>query len=341
MPTRTRRARGQPRGWMGLGTRTAQDTMRAAAIDRFGRPDVLTLHHLPIPAIAANEVLIAVDTAGVAEWDADMRAGWWPGGRRPRFPLVLGTDGSGIVAAVGTRVRRFAVGDLVYGFGFANPKGGFYAQYVAVAAENVAVIPDTLDLQRAGAIAAVGLTALEGIDRALHLRRDETVIVHGASGGVGTLAVQFAKLRGARVLASASGDDGVALAKRLGADAAVDGRHDDIALAARTFAPSGVDAVLALAGGAGLRQCLDALRAGGRMAYPNGVEPAPRKRRGIKVVSYDGDGGVLNFQRLSRAVDAARLQVPIDHSYPLAQAAKAHQRLAQGHVLGKVVLRVG
>ena len=341
MPTRTRRARRQSRGWMGVGTRTTQEIMRAAAIDRFGRPQVLTLHRLPVPSIGANEVLIGVDTAGVASWDADMRTGWWPGGRRPPFPLVLGTDGSGIVAAVGTRVKRFVVGDLVYGYGFANPQGGFYAQYVAVAAENVAVIPDALDLRRAGALAAVGLTALQGIDDALRLRRGETVIVHGASGGVGSLAVQFAKLRGARVLASASGDDGVALAKRLGADAAVDGRHEDIAGAAKAFAPSGVDAVLALAGGAGLRQCLDALRAGGRVAYPNGVEPAPRKRRGIKLTSYDGKGGVSNFQRLSRAVDAGHLQVPIDSSYPLAQAAKAHERLAEGHVLGKIVLRVG
>ncbi len=313
--------------------------MRAAAIDRFGNPAVLTLRHLPVPSIEANEVLIAVDTAGVAQWDADMRTGWWPG-RHPPFPLILGTDGSGIVAAVGSRVKRLAIGDLVYGFGFANPKGGFYAQYVAVRAHDVAVIPDTLDLQRAGAIAAVGLTALEGIDGALHLRRGETIIVHGASGGVGTMAVQFAKLRGARVLASASGDDGVALAKRLGADAAVDGRHEDIAVAAKMFAPSGVDAVLALAGGVGLRRCLDALGAGGRVAYPNGIEPRPRKRRGIKVVSYDGEGGVSHFRRLSRAVDAARLQVPIDSSYPLAQAAKAHRRLAEGHVLGKVILRV-
>ncbi len=341
MPTRTRGTRGKTRGSMGLSARHTQGTMRAAAIDRFGRPQVLTLHQLPVPSIGANEVLIGVDTAGVASWDADMRAGWWPGRRHPRFPLVLGTDGSGIVAGVGSRVRRLTIGDLVYGFGFANPRGGFYAQYVAVAADDVAVIPDTLDLRRAGAIAAVGLTALQGIDHALHVRRGETIIIHGASGGVGTLAVQFAKLRGARVLASASGADGVALVKRLGADAAVESRHGDIALAAKMFAPSGVDAVLALAGGVALRQCLDALGTGGRVAYPNGVQPPPRKRRGIKVVSYDGEGGVSNFQRLSRAVDAARLQVPIDHSYPLAQAAKAHQRLAEGHVLGKIVLRIG
>src|SRR4030088_758948 len=108
------------------------DTMRAAAIDRFGGPEVLTLHTLPVPKVDAGEVLIALHTAGVGSWDADMRAGWWPFGR-PRFPLVLGSDGSGWVAAVGSRVRRFSEGDRVYAYSFANPKGGFYADYVAVA----------------------------------------------------------------------------------------------------------------------------------------------------------------------------------------------------------------
>jgi NADPH:quinone reductase-like Zn-dependent oxidoreductase len=102
--------------------------MRAAAIDRFGGPEILTLHVLPVPDVDPAEVLMAVHTAGVGSWDADMRGGWLPDGARPRFPLVLGTDGSGTVAAVGSRVRRFAPGDTVYSYSFANPKGGFYAE---------------------------------------------------------------------------------------------------------------------------------------------------------------------------------------------------------------------
>ena len=170
--------------------------MRAAAIDRFGGPDVLTLHTLPVPALDPSEVLIAIDTAGVGPWDADMRAGWSPSGRA-HFPLVLGTDGAGIIAAVGPRVPRFRPGDLVYSYSFDNPKGGFYAEYVAVTADKVGRIPACLDLMHAGAIPTTGLTALQGVDDALHLRKGEAVIIHGASGGVGTLAVQFAKLRGA------------------------------------------------------------------------------------------------------------------------------------------------
>jgi NADPH2:quinone reductase len=315
-------------------------TMRAAAIDRFGGPEVLTIHWLPVPVPDANEVLIALDTAGVGSWDADMRAGWSPGGEA-HFPLVLGTDGAGYVAAAGSDVRGLKVGDRVYSYSFANPKGGFYAEYVAVVADKVAHVPKRLDLEHAGAIPTTGLTALQGIDDVLHVKKGEAVIIHGASGGVGTLAVQFAKkLRGAQVFATASGEDGVALVRRLGADAAVDGRRDDVAAAARGFAPGGADALLALAGGDALERCLDALRSGGRLAYPNGVEPEPAKRPGIETVAYDAVAGVREFARLGRAVEAAKIEVPIAATYPLADAAKAHERLAAGHVLGKIVLRI-
>ncbi|HSU66945.1 MAG TPA: NADP-dependent oxidoreductase, partial [Tepidisphaeraceae bacterium] len=316
--------------------RALPKTMRAAAIDRFGGPDVLTPHELPVPTIDADEVLIAVHTAGVGSWDADMRGGWWPG-RRPPFPIVLGTDGSGTIAAIGSRVRRFEVGEKVYAYSFANPKGGFYAQFVAVAADHVAPIPATLDLRKAGAIPTTGLTALQGIDDALHLKKGETILIHGASGGVGTLAVQFARLRGGRILAVASGRDGVSLARRLGAEAAVDGRDADVDITgiAEEFSPDGLDALLALAGGKTLTQCLDAVKPGGRVAYPNGVEPAPRKRRGIDVVAYDAVAGVHEFKRFDRAVEAAKIKVPIDSTHSLADAASAHERLAAGHVLGK------
>jgi NADPH:quinone reductase-like Zn-dependent oxidoreductase len=221
-----------------------------------------------------------------------------------------------------------------------NPKGGFYAEYVAVEAQTVAPMPGRLTMRDAGAIATTGLTALQGVDDALHIKKGESVFVFGASGGVGTLAVQFAKLRGARVLGIASGVDGATLVRRLGADDALDGRHDDIAAAARGFAPNGFDAGLAFAGGEGLEQAIDAVRRNGRVAYPNGVEPAPKKRRGIKLIPYDAAAGVREFQKLNRAVDAARLKVPIAAEFPLADAAKAHERLEAGHVLGKIVLRI-
>ena len=314
-------------------------TMFAAAIDHFGGPEVITGHALPVPPLDAGEVLIAIDTAGVGPWDADVREGFFAG-RKPHFPLVLGFDGAGTVAAVGSRVRRLKVGDEVYSYNWENPKGGFYAEYVAVPADKVAAIPRRLDLRHAGAIPIAGLTALQGIDDALKLKKGETIIIHGASGGVGTLAIQFARLRGARVFAAASGKEGVELVREMGAHAAVDGKRVDIDDQARRFAPDGVDAVLALAGGDALEQCLNVLRRGGRLAHPNGVEPAPKKRRGMTLIRYDGVSGVHEFERLNIAVQAARLKVPIAECYPLARAYKAHERLAEGRVLGKIVLAV-
>jgi len=164
----------------------------------------------------------------------------------------------------------------------------------------------------------------------------DVITILGTEG----MAVQFAKLRGARVFAIASGEDGVALVRRLGADRAVDRAREDIITAAHEFAPDGVHALLALAGGDALERCLDALRPGGRCAYPNGVEPEPKKRRGIDMMSYDAVSGVREFERLGRAVEDAKLRAPIAAAYPLEEAAKAHERLAEGHVLGKILLRI-
>lgn len=142
------------------------------------------------------------------------------------------------------------------------------------------------------------------------------------------------------MLATASGEDGVALVRQLGADAAVDGRRDDIIAAARSFAPDGIDAVLGLVGGEALEGCIGSLRSGGRLAYPNGVEPEPKQRPGIRVVGYDAVAGVREFEHLTIAVEAVKLRVPIAAAFALSNAAKAHERLAQGHVPGKIVLRV-
>ncbi len=320
--------------------RPVPERLHAVALDRFGGPEVLTLHDLPVPELDPEEVLIEVAAAGVGPWDADMRQGWWPAGE-PDFPLVLGTDGAGRVARVGSRVRRLQVGQWVYAYSFANPKGGFYSEYVAVLEERVGPLPRGLELEQAAAAATAGLTALQGIDEALHLKKREIVIIHGASGGVGTLAVQFARLRGASVFASASGQDGVDLALQLGAEAAVDGKREDLAAAARRFAKRPLDAALALTGGAPLERCLDALAPGGRLAYPNGVEPEPKPREGIELIGYDAISSPAAFERLNRAIEAARLRVPIAAVFPLEDAAKAHARLEAGHVLGKIVLRIG
>jgi len=313
-------------------------TMQAAAIDRAGGPEVVTLHTLPVPHPAADEVLMAVHTAGVGIWDTGLRR--HPGEiTHSKLPLVLGTDGAGTVVAVGKSVARFKVGDKVYAYSWDNPQGGFYAEYVAVPAERVGPVPKNLDLTQAGAIATTGLTALQGVDDALHVQRGQTLLIHGAAGGVGTLSLQFAKARGARVLATASGEDELALVRELGADAVVDGRSGDILAAARQFAPQGVDAVLAFAGGESLERCLDALRPGGVAAYPRGVHP-PKPRAGLTVIDYDAIPGPKQYAQLNALIESLPLRVPIAAQFPLAEAAKAHERIEAGHVLGKIVINI-
>ncbi len=269
------------------GAEALPTTMKAAAIDGFGPPSVLTLHELPVPRIEPSEVLISVHVAGVGYWDARIRDGSWAEAG-VRFPLVLGTDGAGYVVAKGARVRRLRVGDRVWASEYMNPKGGFYAEYVAVDADSAAPAPALLDLLQAGAGAVTGLTALQGIDDVLGVRRGEAVLVFGASGAVGTLAVQFAKRRQARVIGTASGGDAAALVRRLGVDELIDARKDDAVDRLHALAPEGIDAVLALAGGERLERCLDLVRPGGRVAYPNGVEPEPRRRRGSRAMCSAG-----------------------------------------------------
>lgn len=312
-------------------------TMKAAAIDRFGPPRVLKLHTLPVPRPGPKQVLIAVYAAGVGVWDASVRDGSWRPYGRPKFPLVLGTDGAGVVIEKGNGVRRFRVGDRVYAVDYS---GGFYAEFVATDAQNTTRVPRRLDWLEAGAALVPGLTALQGIDDHLRIRRGETVLVYGASGSVGTLAIQFAKRLRARVLATASGSDAAALVRQLGADEVFDPRAGKATEKLRSLAPDGIDAVLALAGSPVLEKCLDLVRPRGRVAYPNGVEPEPRRSRKVHMIAYDAEAGPRQFARLERAVTEARLRVPIAAKYPLAQAAKAHTRIERGHILGRIVLQI-
>jgi NADPH:quinone reductase-like Zn-dependent oxidoreductase len=314
--------------------------MRAAAIERFGGPEVVEIRELPVPGIGTSEVLIAMHTAGVAGWDAEMRGGWWPFGR-PRFPIVLGTDGSGTVAKVGSRVRGFKPGDRVYCYCFPNPKGGCHAEYTAAPAANVGRAPASLDLEKTGAIPATGLTALQGVGRLALTRNRLRIAIIGAAGAVGSLALQFARWKGALVLAVVRGKDAVKVVKDLGANEVVDATRDDVGEAASRFAgDGGLHAVLAFAGGKSLEECAASLKAGGRIVYPNGVEPAPKKRQKIKIIVYDAEPGPAHFRRFTAAVDEAKLKVPISAAFPLAEARKAHQRVESGHRIGKVVLRI-
>lgn len=323
--------------------RVARSTMQAIAIDRFGGPETLVSRALPVPAVGPREVLVRVEIAGVGEWDPFEREGGYARmlGQSPQFPYVLGSEGAGTVVAVGEQVRRFREGDRVYALGFLNPKGGFYAEYAAVDADLVSLLPGKLTVEQAGVMGGVGITALRGLDDTLRLTPGESVMIFGASGGVGHMAVQLAKRMGARVLAVASGDDGVALVERLGADAAVNGRGEDVDVlaAARAFAPSGLDAALLTAGGEAAERALLAVRDGGRVAYPGGVRPEPEARPAVRLSRYNGEPDPDIIARLNRLIDAGPFEVHVDRTFPLDQAAEAHRALDRHH-LGKLALRV-
>jgi NADPH:quinone reductase len=322
---------------------TATKKMRAIALDRFGGVETLALRDLPVPEVAADEVLVRVIAAGVGEWDPFEREGGYARllGLQPHFPYVLGSEGAGVVEAVGRAVRGVKKDDRVLAIGFLNPSGGFYAEYVAVKAGMVANIPSDLTAEAAAALGGVGITALRGLEDVLALEAAQAIMIFGASGGIGHVAIQLARRMGARVLAVASGDDGVRLARQLGAQEVLDGRADvDLAAAARRFAPAGLDAALLTAGGPQADRALQAIRPGGHVAYPRGIDPEPGERPGVKVTRFDGDPDPAILARLIQRVSAGPFTVHVARSFPLARAADAHRALDE-HYLGKLVLRVG
>jgi NADPH:quinone reductase-like Zn-dependent oxidoreductase len=322
-------------------TRAKEKTMRAVALDSFGGPETLKMQTLPVPETGSNEILIRVAAAGVGAWDPFEREGGFVEilKSEPKFPYVLGTDGAGTVAAVGKDVERFKEGDRVYALELGNPKGGFYAEYAVVNADNASHIPGDLTMAQAAVMPSDALTALKGLGETLGLQPGESVMIFGANGGIGHLALQLAKRMGARVFAVASGEDGVALAQKLGAEAAVDGRGDDVLKAARGFSPDGIDAALVTAGGHKANLALSALRRDGRVAHPNGVMPVPEAPPGVKVIAYDGDGGRAAIDKLNRLIEAGPFEVHVDRTFPLEQAAEAQKSLEEHH-LGKIALTV-
>lgn len=322
-------------------SKAKEKTMRAVALDRFGGPETLKVQTLPVPEPGADEILIHVEAAGVGAWDPYEREGGFAEllGRAPKFPYVLGTDGAGTVAAVGENVEEFKEGDRVYASELGNPKGGFYAEYAVVKAENAAIIPGGLTTEQASVLASDALTALTGLDDVLDLQPDESVMIFGASGGIGHLAVQLAKRMGARVFAVASGDDGVKLVKQLGADAAVDGRSENVLQVAHEFAPDGIDTALVTAGGDATNQALAAIRNGGRVAYPNGVMPIPEPPDGVSLEAYDGQGGRERLDELNRLIESGPFEVRVHRTFPLEQAAEAQAALEEHH-LGKIALKI-
>jgi NADPH:quinone reductase-like Zn-dependent oxidoreductase len=299
---------------------------------------------MPRPQPGEGEILIRLHAAGVNAMDWRARDGtyqqWWPA----EFPAVLGFDGAGVVEQAGPGVSAFRPGDDV--FGQFMPQRvlhwGTYADYVVTSASGaVAPKPVSLDDVQAAALPMPAQVALACLD-ALEIGSGETVLIVGATGGIGTYAIQMATLRGARVLATAR-PEVANYVTSLGAAQALDYTQGDLVSAVRTLYPGGVDAVLDVAtrDPAGLSHISQVLRAGGRLLTTIVTAEAPRlAEQGINAALLSWQPSAELLGRITRLVDAGQLKVVIDHIYPLEQAVEALEQVEHGHVRGKVVLRI-
>jgi NADPH:quinone reductase-like Zn-dependent oxidoreductase len=294
--------------------------MRAVQVTRFGGPEVLVCAEVEKPAPISTEVLVRVLAAGVNPVDGKTRRGdgvaRWAGPP----PFILGWDVCGVVEATGYGVTRFKEGDIVYGMPRFPRAAGAYAEYVTAPSRQFARIPDGISPTEAAALPLAALTAWQCLGDGAQLRGGQTVLVHGAGGGVGHLAVQIAKVLGARILAT--------------------GRHDRGAMGSRA-----ADVALDLVGGADTLELIDSVRDGGLLvAVADGAGDdvkAEAKRRGVRVQEplVEPDGHALD--EIATLVASGALNVILAETFPLERAGAAHERLERGGVRGKLVLEVG
>jgi NADPH2:quinone reductase len=308
--------------------------VRAITIRAFDSPPALD--ELPAPTPAPNEVLVRVHTSSVNPVDNGIAAGMLKQmGVEYDFPVVIGRDYAGVVEQVGSEVSRFAAGDEVFGFLLhANPTvhDGSWAELITVPQDvSIAKAPEGVDRAAAGAAPLAGITAMLSID-ALDLSEGETVLIVGATGGVGSLAVQLAARAGATVVAPALPEDEDYL-RDLGVSDLLP-REGDLAAAARERNPNGFDAVLDLVNyGPGVPASL--VKDGGRVASPTGgAGEGPGRTMVVAAPTSE------NLQRLAALLADGSLRVPIHATYEFAQAPDALNALATNHTQGKLAVRI-
>jgi NADPH:quinone reductase len=224
----------------------------------------------------------------------------------------------------------------VYSYSYGNPSGGFHAEYVSVPAERVAHVPTQLEMSVAGAMPCVALTALSGLEL-LKVNSGQKLLVFGASGGVGSLAVWLANVAGATVVGTAQ-PDAQEYVRSLGAAHTINPNSSQRETLLKRIVPAGFDAALVAANGDVLPAFLSHLKAGAPFAYPNGVEPKPHFS-GHPGSSFDGAMSHEAFARLNAAIGSRTIPLRIK-AFPLKDVVEAHRRIEQGHILGKIVLRI-
>ncbi|GGU21787.1 NADP-dependent oxidoreductase [Streptomyces coeruleorubidus] len=309
--------------------------MRAVVLNEI--PSAPAVAEVAAPRPEAGEVLVKVAASSVNGFDAATAAGWLQGMMEHRYPLVVGKDFAGTVEALGEGVDGFAVGDAVFGVVMKPFLGtGSLAEYVTVsAAHGLARIPEGLGVQDAGALGLAGTAAFDSLV-ALDVAGGETVLVSGATGGVGALAVQLAVARGARVIATARpGAEADFVTGLTDADVQVVDFTGDLATQVRALVPEGVDAVVHLAGdGAALAGML---RPGGRIASTLGLSKDVVADKDVTVHSIMADPAARTLDALAAQAASGVLRVPVTATYPLAQAPEAFAAFGAG-ALGKIAV---
>jgi NADPH2:quinone reductase len=318
--------------------------MKAIRVGEFGGPDVLRLEDVPEPAPAKGRLLVSVKAVGVNPVEAYVRAGTYP--RKPELPYTPGTDAAGVVEAVGKGVKGFKAGDRVYLYG---PDTGAYAEKAVVEASRAFPLPKSLTFEQGAAIGVPYATAHRALFHRAGARKGETVLIHGASGGVGVAAVQIARAAGLVVIGTGGGPEGAAFVKSLGAKHALDHRKPGYQDEIRALAGGrGVDVIVEMLANVNLPADLALLASGGRIVVVGSRGPVEIDPR----VAMSKDGSILGMSLwnmsdadrakvhadLGKKLKSGALKPLIGKTFPLAEAARAHEAVMSSGARGKIVL---
>ncbi len=308
--------------------------MKAVRIHGYGGPDVLSYEEAPRPVPGDGEVLIRVHATSVNPFDAALRAGYVASYFNHQLPLIPGTDVAGVVEGLGSGANGVAPGDRVYTRAGVF-RDGAYAEYALAAAADVAAIPKTVDFEHAAAIPHVALTAWQALFEAAGLAKGQTLLVHGAGGGVGHMAVQLAKSRGAKVIGTASTN--IDFVRTLGVDEAIDHSKTKFEEAVRD-----VDVVLDLIGGDTQERSWSVLKPGGMLVSTIQAPSAETAAaHGVRQHFVTTNPPIrLTLDAVAAMVDAGTLRPEVSQVLPLREARQAHDLIERRHTQGKIILQV-
>lgn len=308
--------------------------MKAVTYNTYGGPEVLEVREVAEPKVGPDSVLVRVRASSVNPVDWKIREGYLDGLLDVFFPVITGWDVAGVVEQPGPAVPEFAEGEEVIGYVREDVvRRGTFAQRVAAPVRTLARKPASLTWEQAASLPLAGLTAYQGLVHALRVSDSDTVLIHAASGGVGSFAVQIAAARGARVLGTASQRNHDFL-RQLGAEPVEYG--DALADRVSELVPDGVTAVLDLVGGDALEATPDVLADGGRIASV--ADAAGVATLGGRYVFVRPDAADLTA--LGDLVEAGRLRVPVARTFALEETAAAQKASAEGHTRGKIAVLV-